>query len=151
MKLNFFNKLFGSGFYTGYIPFAPGTFGSLAALIIYMIPGFENPYIILPATVLLVLIGIPAATQFEKFYKMEDPPYCTIDEMAGMWISLFMVPKKVIPVIMAFFLWRIMDILKPFPARKLESLKGGWGVMFDDIAAGVYSLIFVHLFLLIFS
>jgi len=151
MKLNFFEKLIGSGFYTGYVPFAPGTFGSLAALIIYLIPGFENLYIILPAILITFIIGIPIGTRFEKVYEKEDPRYCTIDEVTGMWISLILVPKSFIPVTAAFLLWRIMDIIKPYPARKLEDLKGGLGVMMDDVAAAVYSLFFVHLFLLIFT
>jgi len=151
MKINFFTKLIGSGFYTGYIPFAPGTFGSLAALLIYLIPGFENLYILLPSIVLIIIIGIPVGTQFEKYYKLTDPPYCTIDEMAGMWISLIMVPKEFFYILLTFIIWRIMDIIKPYPARKMENLKGGLGVMADDIAAGVYSLLFVHLFLLIFG
>jgi phosphatidylglycerophosphatase A len=151
MKLNFFEKLIGSGFYSGYVPVAPGTFGSLAALLIYLIPGFENLYIILPAILLSIVLGIPIATKFEKVYNKQDPRYCTIDEFAGMWISLILVPKEIIPVTAAFFIWRIMDIIKPYPARKLEELKGGLGVMMDDIAASVYALLFVHVFLLIFK
>jgi phosphatidylglycerophosphatase A len=151
MKINFFEKLIGSGFYSGYIPFIPGTFGSLAGLLIYLIPGFEKLYIIIPAIIIITLIGIPIGTRFEKFYGLTDPPYCTIDEIAGMWVSLVLVPKSFFPVILAFFVWRIMDIIKPYPARKLENLEGGLGVMMDDISAGVYSLLFVHLFLLIFS
>lgn len=151
MKLSIPVKVLGSGFYSGYIPFAPGTFGSLAALIIYLIPGFENLYIILPVIIMTIIVGIPIGTKFEKYYNTEDPSYCTIDEMAGMWISLIAIPKQVIPVISAFILWRIMDIIKPFPARRLENLKGGLGVMMDDVAASVYSLIILHIFLLIFS
>lgn len=151
MKLNFFEKLIGSGFYTGYVPFAPGTFGSIAALAVYLIPGFENPWIIIPAILIVSLIGIPIASKFEKVYDKQDPRYCTIDEVAGMWISLILVPKRVLPVLFAFIVWRLMDIVKPYPARKLEELPGGLGVMMDDIAAAIYSLIFVHVFLLIFT
>lgn len=151
MKLNFFEKLLGSGFYAGYFPVAPGTIGSLAALVIYLIPGFENLWILIPAILFVTAIGIPIATKFEKYYDKRDPRYCTIDEVAGMWISLIMVPKSTWPVILAFLVWRIMDIIKPYPARKLEDLEGGLGVMMDDIAAGVYSLIFVHVFLFIFK
>jgi phosphatidylglycerophosphatase A len=150
MKLSFFDRIIGSGFYSGYVPVAPGTFGSLAALLIYLIPGFENLYILITAILLSIVVGVPVATKFEKYYNKTDPRYCTIDEFAGMWITLIMVPKEVIPVTAAFFIWRIMDIIKPYPARKLEELSGGWGVMMDDITAGAYSLLFVHVFLLIF-
>lgn len=151
MKISLLSKILGSGFFTGYIPFAPGTFGSLAALIIYLIPGFENLYIIIPAIIVVSLVGIPVCSRFEEFYELKDPPYCTIDEIAGTWISLVLVPKEIMPVMIAFFIWRIMDIIKPYPIRKIEMLKGGLGVMADDIIAGAYSLFFVHLFLLIFG
>jgi phosphatidylglycerophosphatase A len=148
MKLNFFDKLLGSGFYTGYIPFASGTFGSLAGLIIYYIPGFERPEILLPAIIVFTAYGIFVGTRFEKVYG-NDPSECTIDEIIGMWISLLFVPKVIWISIVVFFVWRLADIIKPFPARKLESLNGGLGIMIDDIVAGVYVLIIVHVFILI--
>jgi phosphatidylglycerophosphatase A len=148
MKLNFFDKLLGSGFYTGYIPFASGTFGSLAGLIIYYIPGFERPEILLPAIIVFTAYGIFVGTRFEKVYG-KDPSECTIDEIIGMWISLLFVPKVIWISIVVFFVWRLADIIKPFPARKLESLNGGLGIMIDDIVAGVYVLIIVHVFILI--
>jgi phosphatidylglycerophosphatase A len=148
MKLNFFDKLLGSGFYTGYIPFASGTFGSLAGLVIYYIPGFERPEILLPAIIVFTAYGIFVGTRFEKVYG-NDPSECTIDEIIGMWISLLFVPKVIWISIVVFFVWRLADIIKPFPARKLESLNGGLGIMIDDIVAGVYVLIIVHVFILI--
>ncbi len=148
MRLNFIEKLLGSGFYTGYIPFASGTFGSLAGLIIYYIPGFERPEILLPAIIILTAYGIFVGTRFEKVYG-KDPSECTIDEVIGMWISLLFVPKVIWISIVVFFAWRLADIIKPFPARKLESLSGGVGIMIDDIVAGVYVLIIVHVFILI--
>jgi phosphatidylglycerophosphatase A len=150
MKLSFIEKIIGTGLYSGYAPVAPGTAGSMAALLIYLIPGFENLYIIIPAALISIAVGIPIAGRLEKYYNKPDPRQCTIDEFAGMWISLILVPKEVIPVIAAFLIWRLMDIIKPYPARKLENLEGGLGVMMDDVVAGIYSLVFVHVFLLIF-
>lgn len=144
MKLNPIEKLLGSGFYTGYIPFASGTFGSLAALLIYFIPGFEKLYIILPVTVIIFLYGIYTGTDFEKVYG-KDPAECTIDEMVGMWISLILLPKTILISIVAFLIWRVLDIIKPYPARDLESLKGGIGIMIDDVVSAIYSLIIMHL------
>ena len=150
MKLNFFEKFFGSGFYTGYIPIVSGTFGSMAALIIFFIPGFEKPFILIPAIILFSFYGIYIGGKFENLYG-KDPSECTIDEVAGMWISLLWVPKNPIYIpILAFIVWRILDIIKPFPAGKLEELKGGLGIMMDDIVSGIYSLGIIHLFLLIF-
>ncbi len=150
MKINFLEKILGTGFYTGYIPFASGTFGSLAALLIYYIPGFENPLILLPAIFLFTFYGIYAGNKLEKIYG-KDPSQCTIDEMVGMWISLLFLPKKIFISILAFVIWRVLDIIKPFPAKNLEKLNGGLGIMMDDIVSAVYSLIVLHLLLLIFK
>ena len=150
MKLNFFEKLLGSGFYTGYIPFISGTFGSLAALIIYYIPGFENPLILIPAIIIFTFYGIYVGSRFESVYG-KDPAECTIDEIVGMWISLLFLPKILLISLLAFLLWRILDIIKPFPARNVEKLKGGLGIMLDDITSGIYSLIIVHIILIIFK
>ena len=150
MKLNFFEKLIGSGFYTGYIPFASGTWGSLAALIIYLIPGFEKPAIIIPAIVLFTILGIFTGNKFDVIYG-KDPAECTVDEVVGMWISLLFLPKTFLVVTAAFISWRVFDIIKPFPAKQLESLKGGVGIMIDDIVAGFYSLLLLHLILYIFK
>ena len=150
MKLNFLDKFLGSGFYTGYIPFASGTFGSIAGLLIYYIPGFENPLIIIPAIIIFSLYGIYAGSRFEKLYG-KDPAECTIDEVVGMWISLLFLPKEIWISVVVFFIWRIFDIIKPFPARRLESLKGGLGIMIDDIVSSLYVLLIVHLFMLFYK
>jgi len=143
-KLSFIEKLLGSGFYTGYIPFASGTFGSLAALIIYLIPGFENIYVIIPAIVIFYIYGVYVGNKFENVYG-KDPAECTIDEVVGTWISYLLLPKTIGIIVITFFLWRALDIFKPFPARKLEKLNGGMGIMIDDVVSGFYTLIIMHL------
>ena len=150
MKINFVEKLLGSGFYTGYIPFASGTFGSAAGLIIYYIPGFENPLIHTAAIVLFSIYGIYVGNKFEKIYG-KDPAECTIDEVVGMWISLLLLPKKLYISIFVFVIWRAFDIIKPPPARQAEKLNGGLGIMMDDIIAGFYSAILVHIILFIIT
>ncbi len=144
MKINFIEKLLGSGFYTGYIPIASGTFGSFAALLIYAIPGFETPYVLIPAIFIFTFYGIYVGDKFEKQYG-KDPAECTIDEVVGMWISLLFLPKSLIISALAFVVWRILDIIKPYPARKFENFKGGLGIMMDDVMAGFYSLVIVHI------
>ena len=94
MKINIIEKFIGSGFFSGYIPFAPGTFGSLIALFIYLIPGMENPTILLLLISLFSVVGIKIGTKFEAIYG-KDPKQCTIDEMVGMWITLLFIPKKI--------------------------------------------------------
>ncbi|MBV6419468.1 MAG: Phosphatidylglycerophosphatase A [Ignavibacteriaceae bacterium] len=144
MKINFFEKFIGSGFYTGYFPIASGTVGSAAAILIYLIPGFENLYIIIPAAILMAGYGIYIGTKFEKKYG-KDPAQCTIDEVVGTWISLFALPKTFWVILVSFLLWRILDIIKPPPARNLERLNGGFGIMLDDVVSGIYTLLIMHL------
>jgi phosphatidylglycerophosphatase A len=150
MKINFFEKLLGSGLYTGFIPVASGTFGSMVALLIYWIPGFENLFIIIPAIILFTVYGIFIGNKFDNVYG-KDPAEYTLDEMIGQWIALLFLPKTILISIIAFISWRLFDIIKPFPARKLEELPGGLGIIADDIIASVYSLIFVHIILIIFN
>jgi phosphatidylglycerophosphatase A len=150
MKINSIERFFGSGFFTGYIPLASGTFASIAALLIYFIPGFEKIYIILPAILILSFWGISLGTKFEALHG-KDPAEFTLDEVVGMWITLLFLPKDIFIAILAFIVWRTIDIIKPFPAKKLESLKGGLGAMMDDIVSAIYSLIIVHLILVIFG
>src|SRR3970282_648983 len=121
MKINFFEKLLGSGLYTGFIPVASGTFGSMAALLIYWIPGFENLFIIIPAIILFTVYGIFIGNKFDNVYG-KDPAEYTLDEMIGQWIALLFLPKTILISVIAFISWRFFDIIKPYPSRKLESL-----------------------------
>jgi phosphatidylglycerophosphatase A len=148
--INLFEKTIGSGFYTGYIPIASGTFGSLVAIFIYWIPGFEQLQIILPAIVLIFIYGVYVSAKFEKVYG-KDPSQCTVDEFVGTWISLIAIPKSILLTLSSFFIWRALDIIKPFPARSSEKLPGGWGIMIDDVISGFYSLIIVHLIVYTFG
>lgn len=149
-QINFFEKFLGSGFFTGYSPFASGTVASLAALIIYFIPGFESPEIIIPLTVVTFFYGVYVSNKFEIIYG-KDPSECTIDEIAGTWIALLLLPKSIGIAVTSFLIWRILDIIKPFPARQSENLRGGWGIMTDDVISGFYTLIIMHLILLFFG
>jgi phosphatidylglycerophosphatase A len=150
MKLTIIEKIIGSGLFTGYFPYASGTVGSFAAVLIYLIPGFENPSVMLFFISFFTAIGIPISTKFEKIYG-KDPAQCTIDEFVGTWISLLFVPKKAIFIVIAFIIWRILDIFKPFPARQIENIKGGIGIMFDDIVSGLYALVIIHVIINLIS
>ncbi|NQT26028.1 phosphatidylglycerophosphatase A [candidate division KSB1 bacterium] len=140
MNLTPLIRMFGSALYSGKSPIAPGTAGSLVGLVCYLlIPGFSG-WIMLAAIVIIFFIGVWAATEIEKT-EGHDAGFITIDEVVGMWISLLFLPdaglwKIAIP---AFFLFRIFDIIKPFPADRSQNLKGGWGVMVDDVFAGIYA------------
>jgi len=131
-------KLFASALFSGYSPIASGTVGSAVALLFYMIPGFESPLIIGIITLLTLVLGIKSSVLMEQRYG-HDPSEVTIDEVVGMWISLFLLPKKILIALAAFFLFRFFDIIKPYPARKFDSMHGGIGIMMDDVIAGIYA------------
>ncbi len=136
---------FGTGFYSGYSPVASGTAGSLVALIIYLlIPGFENWYVLIPAIVVFTLIGFWSGNILEQKYG-KVPGEAVIDEVVGMWITLLFLPKTIIIALIAFVFCRLFDIIKPFPANISQKLPGGYGIMIDDIIAGIYSLVVTHL------
>ncbi|MBP1683246.1 MAG: pgpA, partial [Ignavibacteriaceae bacterium] len=81
----------------------------------------------------------------------KDPSQCTIDEVVGTWVALIALPKTLLIVLTSFLIWRALDIIKPFPARTSEKLPGGFGIMIDDVIAGFYSLIIVHLIVYTFG
>jgi phosphatidylglycerophosphatase A len=146
----FGDKLIATVFFSGYSPFAPGTAGSLVALLIYLIPGFENSFVLVPLVVLFFFTGVYTSSHVEKIIG-HDPSIVVIDEMVGMWISLLFLPKTWIVCIAAFLLFRIFDIFKPPPARQFEHFRGGWGIMLDDIVAGIYANVSTQLFLFLFN
>ncbi len=149
MKLNHLGKALGSGLYTGYISFASGTFGSIAATIIYFIPGFSDLFIVLPMIILSTIFGIYLGDKFEVIYG-KDPSEFTLDEFAGTWISYLFLPLDIYWIGAAFVLWRVLDIVKPYPAGKLESLPGGKGIMIDDIVSGLYTCLIMNILYRVF-
>jgi phosphatidylglycerophosphatase A len=125
---------------------APGTWGSLAAMLLWAAyamgthPAFWTlTYALLAGIVLSVAIGIPAATIAARESGRKDPGFVVIDEVAGQWIALLGSPGDWKHALIALALFRLFDITKPFPARQLESLPEGWGIVFDDVAAGLYA------------
>lgn len=144
MKISLVERIIGSGLFTGYIPKASGTFASALALFLFLIPGFENPTFLMLLISVAIVVGVPIATKFEKLYG-KDPSQFTLDEFIGTWIAMQFIPKKVWIILPAFILWRLLDIYKPFPAKQIESIKGGWGIILDDVVSGLYSFIIVQL------
>jgi len=125
----------------------PGTWGSVAAVLLWGLVGWglHPPAWILSGILLMgiglaVGVGIPAATLAARASGREDPGFVVIDEVAGQWIALLGCPVDWRHGLMALVLFRIFDIVKPFPARQLERLPEGWGIVFDDVAAGLYAL-----------
>ncbi len=127
-------------FGTGLLPLLPGTFGTLAtipALLALEALGGAWRSLFLP---LITGLAIWSAGRYEKRAGKSDPAEVVIDEAAGFTLTMFLFPLTWPNLIIGFLLFRGFDILKPFPIRKLEGLPGGWGIVGDDLAAGLYAL-----------
>ncbi len=124
----------------GLAPVAPGTVGSVvAALLLWLIP-FSRPGLLL-FLVAVTAAGIWAAPRAERLLGAKDPGAIVIDEVAGLTLGLLVAPRTLPVVVVAFLLFRILDVVKPFPARAAERLPGGLGVVMDDLVAGLYTLL----------
>ena len=125
----------------------PGTWGSVAAMLLwagYAWAFHPAPHSLLTALLigiaLSLILGVPAATIAARESGRHDPGFVVIDEVIGQWIALLFSPADWRHALIALLLFRLFDITKPFPARQLESLPEGWGIVFDDVAAGLYAL-----------
>ena len=128
----------------GYVPFAPGTFGSAAGLLIwYLLP--VSPVAQGFAVAAIVVLGSWSGTRAEHYLGRSDPGQVVIDEVAGMLVTLFLVNVGWAGALLAFLLFRLFDIVKPYPANRLERLPGGIGIMADDLMAGVYANVALRL------
>ena len=138
-------RLIATGFGSGYSPWAPGTAGSLVALLIVVAFGW-SPWTAGLAGLLILPLSIWAAGTEARASDREDPGHVVIDEVAGQWITLAGAPVLDWRYLLAgFLLFRIFDIVKPPPARQLEDLPGGIGIMADDVMAGIYGAIVLAL------
>lgn len=162
----------------GYLPVAPGTFGSIAGVGVFLLlrflvlefyPRFGagreliliNPQLFflafeLVVILLIALFGIWAASRTERLLQRKDPGKVVVDEVAGQLVALLPLPLFLIwPsrvwVIVSFILFRLFDILKPYPARQLEALPGGLGIMADDLVAGAYAAVGTAVFMAVFA
>lgn len=142
----FFPVIIGTGFGSGFSPFAPGTAGALLAVLIWFgISFIVSEICLIWLTVALILfftvMGVWATNRLEPFWG-EDPSRVVVDEMVGVWIALLAAPSgNVWYALGTFALFRLFDIFKPLGIRRMESFPGGIGVMMDDILAGIYSFV----------
>jgi phosphatidylglycerophosphatase A len=144
--MNYFIVLLATGFGAGYSPIASGTAGTLIAIPIYFfISAIPSPiYEITLAAFFFLSIWI--SENAEIFFKRKDDGRIVIDEMMGFFITMLWIPKTARFIVIGFFLFRFFDILKPFPIRQLEKkIKGGFGVVLDDVLAGIYANIVLRL------
>jgi phosphatidylglycerophosphatase A len=134
--------------YVGYIPVAPGTFGSAAGLaLLWAIRAAGMPYLEIVVMVALFALGAWSGTVAERHAGTVDPGYIVMDEVVGMFITMALIPATAVASVVGFLVFRALDILKPWPARTLERLPGGWGVMADDAMAAVYANLLMHGFI----
>ncbi len=157
-------RFIATGAYTGYAPWASGTVGTLAGLLLYLIPGVSSPLVLTSLIVVVFFAGRWAAecvaladgntlqassAAAKRIFQPgpalhPDPSIVVIDEIVGMWVALLFLPKEMPAILLAFAAFRLFDIVKPPPVASLERAARGWGIMLDDVAAGVYANAVTH-------
>jgi len=142
--MNFIARLLATGFFVGYVPVAPGTAGSILGVLLYWLIPFRG-FTLLTFTIIVFLIGVATATQIEKSSGIKDNQIIVIDEIVGVFVTFLFFEGGWGWLIFGCLLFRVFDITKFKPTRDLEKLSSGWGVMADDVMAGIYSLITLHL------
>ena len=132
----------------GYVPVAPGTFGSLAGVALWLVlPASPVTHVVV--IVVVFAGGAWAAGLSERHFRATDPGPVVIDEVMGMLVTLFLIPVGWFGVVVAFLLFRLFDVVKPYPANRLERLPGGVGIMADDFMAAVYANVALRLMIAI--
>jgi phosphatidylglycerophosphatase A len=145
-RMKQFILFWGTGFGVGYSPIAPGTLGTLIAIPVYYFLS-EIPSPLYEITLVgFFFLSVWISENAEIFFRKKDDPRIVIDEMMGFLITMLWIPRTIFFISMGFILFRFFDILKPFPIRRLEKRwKGGFGVVLDDVVAGVYSNIILQI------
>ncbi|MEW6509416.1 MAG: phosphatidylglycerophosphatase A [Bacteroidota bacterium] len=169
--LRFLTRFLATGMCVGLIPWASGTFGTLVGLLVCLIPGVHPPSTLVLLILVGFAIGVYAAGEVarEEGHRLTrsaaaakavfqpgrrehpDPSIVVIDEIVGMWIALLGLPPSIVSFAAAFIAFRVFDVLKPEPATMVERLPGGWGIMLDDVVAGVYANVLVRVILFLLT
>lgn len=141
--LKYLSIIIATGLFTGYLPVAPATFSCAISIVIwYFILPFRAAYIVLG--LLLFVLGLLVSGRLEKDWG-KDPRRVVVDEYATLLLPLYFTPRAILPLAIVFLLFRFFDIVKPPPIRMLERLRGGWGIMLDDLLAAGYTTLIVFL------
>jgi phosphatidylglycerophosphatase A len=146
-KEGFFVRLLATFFYSGYLPKAPGTWASGFTMIILFFIWPGQWYYQLIAIAAVYRFGVWVSGRAEEYFGHDGRPI-VIDEVAGQMMALFMAPIKFLPFMLGFAFFRLFDIYKPPPVRQWQSYRRGWGIMADDLAAGIYAVCLMQLVLL---
>jgi phosphatidylglycerophosphatase A len=148
MKL--LSKVISTFFGLGYFPVAPGTITSLVVILAYKFYLYQLSWpLYLLMLFLLFVAGVYTSTKFSAESNKKDPRKIVIDEACGQLLVLFRMPEAWFPVLASFILFRIFDIVKPYPIKKVEALPAGWGIMMDDVVAAIYAGVIINLYLLL--
>jgi phosphatidylglycerophosphatase A len=167
-RVPLFVRFIATGAFTGHIPWGSGTFGTALGLGLALIPGTDHPTVLGVMILAGFFAGVYSAAcvadhvghqlsltaKFTKSrfqvvggHRTPDPSIVVIDEIVGMWVALFLLPRTPLALVLAFVAFRAMDVLKPQPARYFERIPHGWGIMLDDIAAGIYANLLTRIIL----
>ncbi|HEX7331109.1 MAG TPA: phosphatidylglycerophosphatase A [Pyrinomonadaceae bacterium] len=137
----------------GYLPLIPGTFGSLVGIGIFLLVS-RTPVVLVVSILAVTIAGIWAGSRTEALAGRKDPGKVVVDEVAGQLIATlplaFFGQWSIAAVMVSFVLFRFFDIVKPYPANRLQELRGGFGIMYDDLVAGVYAAVLVWVFVKFF-
>ena len=132
-------------FKVGYLPFAPGTWGSVFAILLWWVLLKDlNTFIFGVVIIIFLLIGIVVSNIIIDQSGDHDPSHIIIDELVGQWLALFLLPEGFFNIAISFILFRFFDIIKPWPIRLIEKLPKGLGVMSDDLTAGLITLVLIQ-------
>ena len=137
-------RILATFFGTGYLPLAPGSWGALAGLLIYASFLRDNLFLHIFLLLIVTFLGFRVCAPAEKIFKKKDAGVIVIDEVAGILLSLLFIPSKTLYIFLAYFLFRLFDTIKPPPTDRIEELSGSYGIMFDDLIAGLYANICLH-------
>ncbi|RLA08464.1 MAG: phosphatidylglycerophosphatase A [Gammaproteobacteria bacterium] len=151
MKKNILNPIFllSTGFGSGLVRYAPGTFGSLAALILVVFFKQFSDFIYALITLIVIISGVFICNKALKYFKNDDPAAIVWDEFAGIFVSFLYIETTNTNLLLGFILFRFFDILKPYPIGLIDKkIKGGLGIMLDDIVAGLFTLILLQIYVI---
>ena len=146
--MNTLSMIFSTFFGTGFFPVAPGTVASFLTVLLFKLGLYKLSWPFQALIIVAVFIaGGAAANRYARLLNRKDPGRIVIDETCGQLIALFLMTPGWKELLLAFFLFRIFDIIKPYPIKKLEALPHGWGIMADDVGAGLAAAVFLRLIL----
>jgi len=148
IKLTKANRIIATAGFVGHFPIAPGTAGTALAAVIYWLARLDLPPLGAGFILLFLFLGVRASSAMQRALG-SDPSQVVIDEVVGFWIALFALPKNLALVVIGFLLFRLFDIWKPFPIRRVENLPQGFGIMADDVLAGIYTNVALRLVLIL--